>query len=429
MTLTPTVTAWLYDTPVATLAPTDARSADGTHRVTLTWTPEALDRWGRNARVLSHLLPLTAPDDPPPHPARVAAWLDGLLPEGRTRDALAIDAGIDPDDTLAFLARYGHDTAGAVLLTAAGHTPAPPAPPEPLDDAAVARLLRAAAARAGGTERHEHLTSSLPGMEPKITLLRDHHGWARPHGTSPTTHILKLARPSDSPTADLVNTEAASLDLARRTGLTTVDAHVTEIEGERCIVVTRYDRVPHPTGIRRVHQEDTAQALGINTRDPERKFQHGRALPSLARIARVLRDDGTRPDPLLALTAFNLAIGNTDAHAKNISLLRHDDGTVRLAPAYDVSMHLHHPHASRTFAMDVAGTRDMDALTAEHLVTEGTTWGLPRRRAHRVVTRTLDDLAGALADVDRDAHPGVGRRAWRTVEDRTATLRRQATSL
>ncbi len=92
-------------------------------------------------------------------------------------------------------------------------------------------------------------------------------------------------------------------------------------------------------------------------------------------------------------------------------------------------MHLHHPHASRTFAMDVAGTRDMDALTAEHLVTEGTTWGLPRRRAHRVVTRTLDDLAGALADVDRDAHPGVGRRAWRTVEERTATLRRQAASL
>lgn len=357
-----TVTAWLYGTPVATLAPTTTRTTDGTPRVTLTWTPDALHRWGHHARVLSHLLPVTPPDEPGPHPARVAAWLDGLLPEGRTRDAMAIDAGIDPDDALAFLVHYGHDTAGAVLLAPDGQPLPTPGTPERLDDAAVARLLRAAVARSGGEGRTDHLTSSLPGMEPKITLLHDEHGWARPHGTAPTTHILKVARPSDSPTADLVNTEAAALDLARRTGLTTIDAHVTELDGERAIVVTRYDRIPDPTapgGTARLHQEDTAQALGINTRDPERKFQHGRRLPSLAAIARTLRDDGTRPDPLLALTTFNLAIGNTDAHAKNISILRHADGTVRLAPAYDVAMHLHHDHASRVFAMDVAGERDM----------------------------------------------------------------------
>ncbi|MBE9939980.1 MULTISPECIES: type II toxin-antitoxin system HipA family toxin [Cellulosimicrobium] len=422
-----TLTAWLYGTPVATLAPTGLRTTDGTPRVTLTWTTDALDRWGHDARVLSHLLPITPPDDPPPHPARVAAWLDGLLPEGRTRDAMAIDAGIDPDDALAFLVHYGHDTAGAVLLAPEGQPLPTPGTPERLDDTAVARLLRAAVARSGGEGRTDHLTSSLPGMEPKITLLHDEHGWARPHGTAPTTHILKVARPSDSPTADLVNTEAAALDLARRIGLTTVDAHVTELDGERAIVVTRYDRVPDPadpTGTARLHQEDAAQALGINTRDPERKFQHGRRFPSLAAIARTLRDDGTRPDPLLALTTLNLALGNTDAHAKNISVLRHADGTVRLAPAYDIAMHLHHDHASRAFAMDVAGERDMDRLTADHLVTEGTTWGLPRRRAQRAVAQTLDGLLAALADIDRDAHPGVSRHAWRTVERRTTDLRR-----
>jgi serine/threonine-protein kinase HipA len=428
--VTDTLDAWLYGTLVAHLHRAGDRTAPG---VDLRWTPEAHQRWGVGARVLSHLLPTTDTSEPPPHPAKVAAWLDGLLPEGRTREQMALDAGVDPDDAVAFLAHYGADTAGALVLLPHGTAPTPRrTEPERLDDAGVARLLRAAIARAGGAGRTEHLTSSLPGMEPKITLLRDEHGWARAHGTTPTTHILKAARPSDSPTADLVNTEAASLDLARRIGLTTVHAHVTELDGERCLVVTRYDRVPDPhdpTATARLHQEDTAQALGINTRDPERKFQHGRALPSLARIARVLRDDGTRPDPLLALTTFNLALGNTDAHAKNISLLRHDDGTVRLAPAYDVSMHLHHAHASRVFAMDVAGERDMDALTGEHLVAEGTSWGLPRRRAHRVVDRTLDDLLAALAGVDRDAHPGVSRHAWRTVEQRTARLRREVAGL
>ncbi|WP_435735875.1 HipA domain-containing protein [Cellulosimicrobium sp. PMB13] len=412
---------WLYDTPTGHLT----RRRDG--RVDLTWTDDALTRWGHGARTLSHLLPMDP--DTPPHPARATAWLDGLMPEGRTRDQMAMEAGVDPEDHLSFFTAYGGDTIGAVELRPPDAPRRTPGPPERLHDADVARLLRESVARAGGIGRSEHLTSSLPGMEPKITLLHDHHGWARPHGATPTTHILKVARPSDSPTADLVNTEAAALDLARRTGLTTVDAHVTELDGERCLVVTRYDRVPDPTGTRRLHQEDTAQALGINTRDPERKFQHGRTLPSLARIARVLRDDGTRPDPLLALTTFNLALGNTDAHAKNISLLRHDDGTVRLAPAYDVSMHLHHHHASRTFAMDVAGTRDMDALTSAHLVAEGISWGLPPRRARRAVTQTLDDLTTALADVDRDLHPGVGRQAWRTVEQRTATLRREAAEL
>lgn len=420
--MTDTLDAWLYGTHVARLHRAGDRTAPG---VDLRWTSDALDRWGVGARVLSHLLPTTDATEPPPHPAKVAAWLDGLMPEGRTREQMALDAGVDPDDAVAFLAHYGADTAGALVLLPHGTTPAPRrAAPERLDDAGVARLLRAAIARAGGAGRTEHLTSSLPGMEPKITLLHDDHGWARAHGTTPTTHILKAARPSDSPTADLVNTEAASLDLARRIGLTTVDAHVTELDGERCLVVTRYDRVPGPDGVQRLHQEDTAQALGINTRDPERKFQHGRALPSLARIARVLRDDGTRPDPLLALTTFNLAVGNTDAHAKNISLLRHAGGTVRLAPAYDVSMHLHHAHASRVFAMDVAGERDMDALTGEHLVAEGASWGVPRRRAHRVVSQTLEALADALGAVDRSAHPGVDRHAWRTVEQRTQALRR-----
>lgn len=411
--------AWLYGTRIARL------TAGTDDRVHLVWFPDATRRWGDGARVLSHLLPMQRPGGRATHPARATAWIDGLMPEGRTRGQMALEAGIDPDDTVGFFRTYGGDTAGAVVFTGADQPPpttrAPP--PDPLTEPDIGALLREAVDRAGGIGRSHRLTSSLPGMEPKITLVRGPRGeWARPCPGYPSTHILKVSRPADSQAADLVDTEAAALDLARRIGLTTVDADVRTFDGERCIVVSRYDRVPGPAGLTRLHQEDTAQALGINTRDPERKFQHGRALPSLAHIAATLRDDGARPDGLLALTTFNLAIGNTDAHAKNISILRHDDGTAALAPAYDVSMHLHHRHASRTFAMDVAGTRDMPTITAHHLVDEGTSWGLPRRRAHRAVAQTLDALHAALDDLDRDAHPGVPPDAWTTVETRTATL-------
>ena len=60
-----TLTAWLYGTPVATLAPTGLRTTDGTPRVTLTWTTDALDRWGHDARVLSHPVSYTHRTLPP----------------------------------------------------------------------------------------------------------------------------------------------------------------------------------------------------------------------------------------------------------------------------------------------------------------------------------------------------------------------------
>ncbi|WP_407317795.1 HipA domain-containing protein [Isoptericola halotolerans] len=418
------IDVWLYGSRLARLRRT--RTLRGEPRAELEWDSSASSRWGWGARILSHLLPID--EGTRPHPARATAWLDGLMPEGRVRDNMAMEAGVDPEDPVGFFAAYGGDTVGALQFVEAGGDPGGQGGESfPLDPSGVAQLLREALARAGGRGRSEHLTSSLPGMEPKLGLVRDGETWVRASRDQPTTHILKLARAADSPTADLVDTEAAALDLARRIGLTTIQAHVETFEDVRCLVVSRYDRVPDdgaPGRLRRIHQEDAAQALGINTRDPERKFQHGRTNPSLQAVAQVLRDDGTRPDRLLALTTLNLALGNTDAHAKNISLLRRDDGTVALAPAYDVSMHLHHAHASRVFAMDVAGERDMDAITGDHLVAEGVAWGLPRRRAVRVVARTLDDLRAALGEIDRDTHPGVPAEAWRTVVERAEVLRR-----
>ncbi len=61
--------------------------------------------------------------------------------------------------------------------------------------------------------------------------------------------------------------------------------------------------------------------------------------PSLQSVATVIRDFGVLTDlrELLALVAFNCAIGNADAHAKNTSFLHPPDSvTVPLAPVYDL---------------------------------------------------------------------------------------------
>ena len=100
-------------------------------------------------------------------PLRARVWLEGLLPEGGIRSRLADDSGIDPDDTLAFLAVYGKDTAGALVLVEEGHPdPSTAGRYEPLDDEGVAAMLRHAESRTGAGDR-AGLTSSSFEMAAK----------------------------------------------------------------------------------------------------------------------------------------------------------------------------------------------------------------------------------------------------------------------
>lgn len=411
---------WLYGTRAAHL-----RSSR--RGVELDWTQEALSRWGVGSRVLSHLLPVGTEEGA--HPARVRVWLDGLLPEGRSRTALAVDRGVDPEDPLALLTVLGRDVPGAAILVPVGSPdPTGQGHAEPIDPQDIADMLRLAAHAAPvGRDRYDSLTS-LPGFEPKIALVRRPDGtWVRPVDGAASTHILKLSRPAGSATADLIDTEAAALDLARRVGLSTGEAWIETFEDQRSIVVTRFDRVAADDGAPagRVHQEDLAQALGIATADPERKFQRGRAVPSYRAAAQVLLDGASTTDQLLALVTLTVAVGDTDAHAKNLAFLHRAAGDrTALAPAYDVSMHMHSPAASGALALTVAGRQRITTVTGADLIAEGISWGMSARRATRTVIATLDRLAGAMGEIDRDRHAGVTAQAWQTVERRVRDLAR-----
>ena len=412
-----TLDVWLYGLRVATVRPSQAG-------VELTWSDQAVDRWGLGSRTLSQLLPIGVADKTTPLRAQV--WLEGLLPEGGARSRLAADSRIDPDDTLVFLSVYGKDTAGGLVFVEEG---APDASQvqhyEPVDDDDVAAMLRHAESRGASADDRSGLTSSsLAGMEPKIALARTPHGWARPLGGAPSTHIIKISRPEGSATADLVDTEAAALHLARIVGLGTVQADVVTFADIRALVVSRYDRVVGEGRTDRIHQEDLAQALGINTTDPDRKFQRARrTMPSYAHAARVLADGLSSPDQLLALATFTVIIGNTDGHAKNHSFLRlPEDGRVELAPAYDISMHEHTGVSSGLLAMKIAAKSAIAEITADDLVAEGQSWGMAPRRATRVVADTVEAVRDGLDTIDRVAHPGVSDDAWDVVSARARKL-------
>jgi len=402
---------WLYGTRVARLEES-ARAA-----LRLTWTPEAAERWGRGARVLSAKLPV----GDTPVGALVTAYLDGLLPEGNARVNHALSAGVAPDDSLGLVAAFGRDTPGAAIFVPAGDAdPTAAGHYEELTRAQVADRLRRAdeyqpASPAGATE-----SSTLPGMVPKVTLHREHGTWFACKEGAPSTWILKRATTTGGGVDDVIDTEVACLDLARTIGLTTIAAEVVDFGDVRAIAVSRYDR-DTTRGNARLHQEDLAQALGLSTADPNRKFQWGSAMPSLRLAADVLRHDGANPDDLLRLVTFSLLVGNTDMHAKNISFLRHPDGRAALSPAYDIAMHLHHARDNRRSALDVNGRHRIEELTIADVVAEGEGWGLPGRRALRVVTSTTSALQAALDGIDRSRHPGVAQGAWDVLEQRVGS--------
>lgn len=97
----------------------------------------------------------------------------------------------------------------------------------------------------------------------------------------------------------------------------------------------------------------------------------------------------------------------TDLHAKNISVIRRDDRSAVLAPAYDIAMHLHYPTRDPLSALDVNAKTPMSEISAGDVVAEGVRWGLPPGRAQRLVGELLEHLDQALRRYDVAAHPGV----------------------
>jgi serine/threonine-protein kinase HipA len=128
---------------------------------------------------------------------KVGFYFDNLLPESealrrRIRSRFRTPSG-DPFD---LLAAVGRDCVGAVQLLPEGDEPEGvfEIRAEPLDEEAVERYLLAAtgdAAPLGGRE-DDDFRISLAGAQEKTALTWHRKRFCKPHGSTPTTHILKL---------------------------------------------------------------------------------------------------------------------------------------------------------------------------------------------------------------------------------------------
>jgi len=125
------------------------------------------------------------------------------------------------------------------------------------------------------------------------------------------------------------------MKLAQMMKLNVPDVELKTAKGRPYLEIERYDRYFENGTVNRVHQEDFCQALGIMS---SRKYQSGGGA-NLKDCFKIIEEYSV--DPLMDITKFiewiifNYLIGNTDAHAKNLSLL-HDKTGIKLAPFYDL---------------------------------------------------------------------------------------------
>lgn len=330
---------------------------------------------------------------------KLIAWLSNLLPEGDHLHQVASHSGVSEGDILALITRMGRDTSGALSFAERGNgqrdwrlIP---------DEAALERIIEELPQKPF-LIGEEGVSLSLAGAQTKMGVCLDGDGRLYiPLNGSASTHILK---PDIRRLPASVQSEALCLTLARRTGLT-ASAVITGRAGARdYLLVGRYDRIVSPDGVRRLHQEDFCQALGMFPSMKYQSNQTGRAGPSLKDMADCLRRVAEPASLLrfLDIVIFNVLVCNPDSHAKNYSMLI-GPGKARLAPAYDIMCAACWGGIDMKMANKIAGKADGAHLKGRHWQREAELWGLNAtlvlRRVDSIAQKVLNELDGAVEEV------------------------------
>lgn len=277
----------------------------------------------------------------------VRNYFDNLLPDSTPiRERLARRFRTGTAEAFDLLEAIGRDCVGAVQLLGEDDSPTgyDRIDATPMSEEEVERLLRETVAPSpfgGATGPAHELRISLAGAQEKTALLWHEGRWLRPHGATPTTHILKLPlglvghRQADFSTS--VENEWLCLNILGEYGVAVPRCAILRFGAQKVLAVERFDRRLHSSGrwLLRLPQEDFCQALA----KPSHLKYEADGGPGLVDLATVLRGSVRAKEDLGTLLTTALLfwmLGAPDGHAKNFSIHLLAQGRYRLTPIYDV---------------------------------------------------------------------------------------------
>jgi serine/threonine-protein kinase HipA len=337
----------------------------------------------------------------------VRRFLSNLLPEGRWLEELSLSSQISKSNTFGLIAEIGSETTGALTFRIDGagsetnKTNFRPIERQELEERIRERNDRSISLWDGKQRL------STAGVQDKLPILIMPDGsFGFGEGDLASTHILKF---DTNQNIHLVLNEYICMTLARLADLSVANVKFERI-GEPVLVVERFDRKwSGDRLIKRLHLIDGCQMLDLlPTYKYERPFgktghaaglRSGASLQKLFTSAKSCRVPALTIRDMLSWTLFQLLIGNSDAHAKNISFFVGKEG-IDLAPAYDlVCLDVCGDQYDRDIAMAIGDAFDPDDIQAWQLAEMCFECKLPQRQTARMLDSLCTSMLRALTEI------------------------------
>lgn len=317
-------------------------------------------------------------------------FFDNLIPEGQALDIIANKFHVSKNNAFSILDKIGGDCAGAVSLYENEIPKVSNEIPLEIDEKTIVKIIDSLPENPLLTGIDNAPRLSLAGAQSKFAVFKGgDNKYYRSDENHPTTHIIKITnkRFSNLLENELFCMKLASLSLGGNVKPGTVNVDMQIKDNRKYLEIERYDRIKNyhdgekwwlkdangnvigtstPFEVKRRHQEDFCQALGYLSK---RKYQSdgGPKIRDLHEgILKYSSQKATDSYKFIELLMFNYLIGNTDAHAKNFSILHvNKQGRIILAPAYDLlSTEVYSNNIiSHEIAMTINGKGKYDAVT------------------------------------------------------------------
>ena len=288
------------------------------------------NNWKENGFELSPNLPFNNASS-----ENIKNFLKNLLPEGENLDDISIFLQISKYNTFGLIKEIGKDIAGAINFYK-----------DLVDkDKKFIEISNEELIRKIKNINYENILIwngkvrlSIAGVGKKLPVMIKDKKIGFGEGKYASTHILKF----DKKELNLVENEYLSLKLARKVGLDVNEADILKIDDEKILLVKRFDRFydKEKDIVAKKHIIDGCQILNM---PPFYKYQkvfgenssiEGISIKKLSNIIDKYCNLKEK-DKFISWILFNLIVGNTDAHGKNISFYVGKKG-ISLTSFYDI---------------------------------------------------------------------------------------------
>lgn len=269
----------------------------------------------------------------------VKKFLENLIPEGAGLEEIASFAHIVKSNTFAIIHTIGYETAGALVFGRYSGDKKPI-----FREISTLELTERISAMESKSIViwDKKIRLSLAGVQAKLPIIMKDETIGLGDGTLSSTHIMKFQTKKH---LNIVINELFCMRLAKNIGLNVAEVTLKRFGEYPVLLVERFDRVYKDDFVIRLPMIDGCQMLNLS---PSYKYEQnfgssrdvahireGASFKKLFAMSKVCAVPGRAQLELINWAMFNLVIGNSDAHGKNLSFFIDKNG-IKPTPFYDM---------------------------------------------------------------------------------------------